>query len=164
MNKEYIGKTRNNIDVYWDKQFSHAVTHFAHNQKLFDYTKKSIATINAQEDIIRVEKEMDEIVGTTDLVETNDQDEIIYAKRPLRKYYSRFVKNKSALPTKWITLDMRREGNSYFLYTAFVGRLPPSFPGGEFLPEQSKDFWANHALVWGNQEVVPGTETKECPW
>ena len=164
MNKEYIGKTRNNIDVYWDKHFSHAVTHFAHNQKLFDYVKKSIATINAQEDIIRVEKEMDEIVGTTDLVETNDQDEIIYAKRPLRKYYSRFVKNKSALPTKWITLDMRREGNSYFLYTAFVGRLSPSFPGGEFLPEQSKDFWANHALVWGNQEVVPGTETKECPW
>ena len=54
--------------------------------------------------------------------------------------------------------------NEYLLYTAFVGRLTPSFPGGNFLPEQSKEFWSNHALVWGNQEVVLGSETTVCPW
>lgn len=165
MQKEFIGKTKNGLSAYVDMESSHATTHFAHHPKLFDCVKKIIPIIEVHGEIMRTEREMDEVVGTTDLIETNATDEIVYAKRPLRKQYSRFVKNKSSRPTKWITLDLRKENDmDFYLYTAFVGRLTPSFPGGDYLSDQSIDFWSKHALVWGSQEVVPGSETTVCPW
>ncbi len=85
--------------------------------------------------------------------------------RPLRTQYSRFVKNRQSQDTSWITIDLRKsKEGEYFLYTAFIGKLAPSFPGGDFLPEQSNEFWSNHALVWGGQDIVPWSETTECPW
>lgn len=165
MQKEYLGKTKNNIDVYFDKEFSHAVTHFADHPKLVDSVKKIIPTIEIIGDVFRVDRDIGEEVGTIDLVETDEQDEVVYAKRPLRDVYSRFVKNKTSRPTSWVTIDLRKSGdNEYSLHTAFTGRLTPSFPGGDYLPDQSKQFWSTHALVWGSQEIVPGSETVECPW
>ncbi len=160
----HLTTTKNGFKVYVDMEASHASTHFAHHPKLIDAVIKAITAIDAVENIIRLEMDMGEEIGTTDLVETSDQDEIVYAKRPLRTSYSRFVKNKKSRPTSWITIDIRKSGDVYNLYTAFVGRLTPSFPGGNYLPEQSRDFWANHALVWGSQEIVAGTETTQCPW
>lgn len=26
------------------------------------------------------------------------------------------------------------------------------------------EFWSSHALVWGSEPIVPGTETATCPW
>lgn len=162
--KEFLAKTKNGFDVYVDMESSHATTHFTHHPKLIEAVKKAIPSIDAKENIVRIEIDMGVEVGTTDLIETSDQDEIIYAKRPLRSQYSRFVKNKNSKPTNWITIDVRKNGEVYNLYTSFVGRLTPSFPGGNYLPEQSKDFWSKHALVWGSQEIVDGTETTKCPW
>jgi hypothetical protein len=83
----------------------------------------------------------------------------------LRQQYSRFVKNKSPQPTSFITIDIRKNPDGkYFLYTAFVGRLTPSFPGGDFMSEKSIEFWSNHALVYGSQEIIPDTEKALCPW
>lgn len=165
MKKEYLGKTKNGVDVYVDMNSSHATTHFAHHPKLVDSVKRVIPNIEATENVMRFEIDTKEIVGTTDLVETTEKDEILYAKRPLRKQYSRFVKNKKSVPTSWITIDIRKAGTGeYYLYTSFVGRLTPSFPGGDYLPNQSVDFWSKHALVWGSQEIVPGSETTEYPW
>ena len=108
---------------------------------------------------------MGEEVGTTDLVETTDGDEIVYALRPRRDVYSRFVKNKAPVPTSWITVVLQKASDTeYDLHTAFVGHNTPSFPGGDYLPEQAWDFWSKHALVWGPQEVIPGTEMSQCPW
>lgn len=162
--KQLLAKTKNGIEVYVDMEHSHASTHFAHHPKLIDAVKAIIPLLEVNDPSIRVDREMDEEIGTTDLVETTEQDEVVYAKRPLRTQYSRFVKGRVPAPTKWITLDLRKNSDVYDVYTAFVGRATPSFPGGDFLPEQSKDFWARHALVWGSQEVIPGTETTECPW
>jgi hypothetical protein len=105
------------------------------------------------------------MVGTTDLVETTDQDEIVYAMRPRRQVYSRFAKNKTPVPSSWITIVLYKAANDeYSLHTVFVGRNTPSFPGGDYLPEQSRKFWSTHALVWGSQDIVPDTETSVCPW
>ena len=162
--KELFATTKNRINVYLNTEHSHAMTHFAHHPKLIEAVKKVIAGLEPEDDIVRFEQEMDGEVGTTDLIETTPGDEIVYALRPLRSVYSRFVKNKNSRPTKWIVVDLRRNGGSYVLRTAFVGRMTPSFPGGDFLPEQSKEFWSRHALVWESQEIVPGSETTECPW
>lgn len=162
--KEFLAKTKNGFEVYVDMKLSHATTHFAHHPKLIDAVKKAISFVEPKEEIFRIEIDMKEEIGTTDLIQTTDKDEIVYAKRPLRAQYSRFVKNKNSRPTSWITIDLRKDGNVYNLYTSFAGRLTPSFPGGNYLPEQSREFWSNHALVWETQEIVPGTETTECPW
>lgn len=162
--KQIFSTTKNGIEVYLDTEHSHALTHFARHPKLADAVNKVVADLEITEDSTRIESEMDEVVGTTDLVETSDQDEIVYALRPLRSIYSRFVKNKEPTPSKWITIHIKKQRGVYTLYTAFVGRSTPSFPGGDYLPEQSKEFWSRHALVWGSQEIVPGSETTICPW
>lgn len=162
--KEHFAKTKNGVDVYLDTEHSHALTHFAHHPKLVEAAKNALAGIEAKDDVVRFEQEMDEVVGMTDLVETTPDDEVLYALRPLRSIYSRFVKNRKSQPTRWIVVDLRKDGDAYVLRTAFVGRMTPSFPGGDYLSEQSREFWANHALVWESQEIVPGSETTECPW
>jgi hypothetical protein len=165
MPQQPLGKTKNGIEVSVDMVSSHATTHFAHHPKLLEAVKKIIPTLEVVEEIMRVEIDTGEVVGATDLVETGEEDEIFYAIRPLRSTYSRFVKNKKPSPTTWVTLDLRKVNDrEYCLYTAFAGRLTPSFPGGNYLPEQSKKFWSTHALVWGTQEIKPGTETEKCPW
>ncbi len=167
MESELLGTTKNNLRVFLDVQSSHAHTHLAHNSKLLEAVKKAIPTITGEEEIIRVQIDTGEIVGTTDLIETVPEDEVVYAKRVARSVYSRFVKNKQPAPTSFIVIDIRPDRNSpadYFLYTAYIGPLTPSFPGGNYLPEQSIEFWSNHALVWGTQDIVPGSETTNCPW
>ncbi len=165
MSRVFLGKTKNNLDVYYDDESSHASTHISKTPKLLEYVKKIIPTAEANGSGIRFDIDTGEEVGSTDLVETTDGDEIVYAMRPLRTQYSRFVKNKQPQPTRWVTIDLRKSGEAeYNLYTCFIGRLTPSFPGGDFLPNQSLDFWSKHALVWGGQEIVPNTETTECPW
>ncbi|KXJ98486.1 MAG: hypothetical protein UZ19_OD1000690 [Parcubacteria bacterium OLB19] len=126
--------------------------------------KKVISDLDILEKMICIEKQMDEYIGCTDLVETKEGDEIIYTLRLLRSIYSRFVKNKKSVPSKWVTLNIREEKEMYVLHTAFVERLTPSFPGDDYLPDQSKEFWACHALVWGSQEIIPGSEINKCSW
>ncbi len=162
--KEFFTKSKNQVDVYIDTEHSHALTHFSHNPKLARAVKKVISDLDITEDSVRIETCMSEEVGMTDLVETSEDDEIVYALRPLRSTYSRFVKNRKPTPSSWVTVDIRKEDRVYALYTAFVGRLTPSFPGGDYLPEKSKEFWARHALVWGAQEILPESETDKCPW
>ena len=164
MHKEYLGKTKNNIAVYVDTKTAHAMTHFAHQPKLRGTIEQIIPTIVANSKMIRIERDLGEEIGTTDLVATTEGDEIVYALRPHRKVYSRFVKHKQPVPSSWVTIVLRKTGDEYSLYTAFVGRNTPSFPGGDYLPDQSVDFWSRHALVWGSQEVIPCSETSECPW
>lgn len=163
--KELLGTTKDGARVYLDSEKSHAITHFAHHPKLRAVVEQIIPTLESGPEIVRIEHDAGEIIGTTDLVETNENDEIVYAMRPRRTVYSRFAKGKTPAPTSWITFALHRTGKSeYTIYTAFIGRNTPSFPGGDYLPEQSREFWSKHALVWGSQEVVPGTETLECPW
>lgn len=165
MIKEYLARTKNGHDVFVDMESSHAATHLTHHPHLIDFVKKVIPTVEVSGDHLRVDVDMGEEVGLSDLVETTDGDEIVYAKRPFRNQYSRFVKQRAPVATSWVTIDIRKDdGGGYYLYTAFIGKLSPSFPGGTYLPDQSKEFWSRHALVWGPQEVVPGTETTKCPW
>lgn len=165
MQREFLGKTKNGASVYLDFKTSHAVTHFESQPSLRSAVEELIPTIEATADTVRIEHDMGKVIGTTDLIETTDQDEIVYAMRPRRKVYSRFVKNKATTPTSWVTIVLHKnKKGEYILHTAFAGRNTPSFPGGDYLPEQSRDFWSKHALVWGSQEVIPDTETSVCPW
>lgn len=165
MQSELIGTTKDGHGVYVDRETSHASTHFAHHPKLISAVKEIISTLALDSDTVRIERDVGEEVGDSDCVETNEGDEIVYALRSHRTTFSRFVKNRKPIPTSWVTLDIRKsDQDTYFLYTAYVGRMVPSFPGDNFSSEQSITFWSTHALVWGPQEIIPGSETSECPW
>ena len=167
MPKIKLCDTKNGIEVYYDPLHSHVATHFKDTPKLKTLVKKLISTHSFKEKEIYAEFKIDKVVVLSDLVETNDNDEIIYAKRLNRKGYTRFVKNRkpektsSSYLTIWLKQDEERK---YDLASAWIGRTCPAFPDDEYAIPESKPFWEKHALVWGNQEIQSGTETTKSPW
>lgn len=105
-------------------------------------------------------------VGETICVHTQPGDNIVFAQRPNRLGLTRFVKDRTAEPTSKVTACFKRtSGGGYLLMTAFVGGRAPAEPWDtKFADTTSREFWSTHALVWGNEKTIPGTETNECPW
>jgi hypothetical protein len=165
MTAELFSHTKNNISVYLNTAGSHASTHFRDHPELVDFAKQAVRMITATEASIRAEVDMGIPVGLRDLVETDEHDEIVYAIRVGRTRYSRFCLNKKPHETTFITIGLDRQSDgTYILYTAFIGRSTPSFPGGDFRADESIAFWSTHALAWGAQEIIPETKTSICPW
>ncbi len=107
------------------------------------------------------------VVGGSVCVETLSSDEIIFAKRPKRFGLSRFVKNRQAEPCSSVVVIMKtadNEQNTMVLITAFIGEISEPEPWDRNATNKSVEFWSSHALVWGSESVIPGTETLRCPW
>lgn len=98
----------------------------------------------------------DRNVGETICVETNLEDEILFAMRVGRKGPTRFVKNRAPEPTNKVTICLHKSDGGYMLGTAFIGSRTPAEPWDEvYRDEHSIPFWDSHALIWGRIEVVP---------
>lgn len=108
------------------------------------------------------------IIGETVCVGTGPNDKIVYAQRPRRFGLSRFVKNRAPEPSSNIVIILMKAGDDdeydYVLITAFVGSKPEREPWDQNATEIARAFWNSHALVWGTEPVLPGTETTTCPW
>lgn len=165
MEKRIIGKTKNGKVVYVDTQGSHAATHIADTPNLLELVQEFVADFVPDGDEICVDKDMGRSIGLSDLVETDETDKILYAKRLNRDNYTRFVQNRKAESTNFVTVVLRKDhAGGYELWSAWIGPAVPQFPGDEFEKPESRPFWQNHALVWGNQAVQPGTEREDWPW
>lgn len=165
MTKEFLGKTKNGCDVYVDLETSHAATHIQDTPELLGLVKGALQEIEPTENYHEFELDMGHVIGTSDLVETSEDDEIVYAKRRNRDTYTRFVRNKDPIPTQFLTLCLEKmNDDAYNLYSTWAGPNCPSSPDSIVATPESKPFWEKHALVWGTQEVISGTETIECPW
>lgn len=105
-----------------------------------------------------VERDLGRIIGTTNLVETTDEDEIVYAKRIGRSAYSRFVKNRKPLPSSSIVIVLRKGVGQYHLWTAMCGKLLPSEAY-----QQDSDFNATHAMAYDEKLVQLDTVTRSKP-
>ncbi len=112
------------------------------------------------------EHDFGRVVGETICVPTEPADAIVYARRPKRLGHSRFVKNRSPEPCSKVVVILLKDDHEdyYVLITTFVGHRSEPEPWDRNATPRSGEFWANHALVWGAEEVVPGTETDRCPW
>ncbi len=166
MNKVFVTKTKNGYSVYVDVAESHAATHLKDHPELFDFMKEVLSEYVATEDLVRFETDLGRAVGHMDMVETSNGDDVFYAKRPNREKFTRFVRGKKPQPTNFVTIELRKkDGRELEVFTAFIGRLTPSFPLGKDDPnEQNKEFWNCHALVAENQKFIEETVTVECPW
>ena len=112
------------------------------------------------------ECDMGRTVGETICVATQVDDEIVYAQRPGRHGLSRFVTNRTPEPCSAVTVVLKRDRfeDYYVLITAFVGHKAEPEPWDRNATPRSRQFWTTHALVWGSEDVIPGTKTTRCPW
>ncbi|HSX08362.1 MAG TPA: hypothetical protein VLG11_05705 [Candidatus Saccharimonadales bacterium] len=165
MDKQTVATTKNGKLVYVDLKGSHAATHIADTPELLSLVRELLADLSLEDDNIYLDKDMGREVGLSDLVTTDEDDHIIYAKRLNRSNYTRFVQNRLAEPTRYVTVVLRKDTDgNYELWSAWIGAAAPQFPGDEHETPESRPFWQTHALVWGNQEVQPGTQVEYWPW
>jgi len=106
-------------------------------------------------------------IGETTCLPTGPGDEIVYARRPKRSGLTRFVKGRVPEPCSSVVIILKTadgELGAYVLLTAFIGHKPEPEPWDRNATANSRSFWRTHALVWGSEPVIPGTEISECPW
>lgn len=129
---------------------------------------EALARVDSQSRQFLVEEvDFCRLVGETICVPTGSGDEIVFALRHGRRGLTRFVKNREPEPCSSVVVILKRDdANSrvYILITTFVGRRPEPEPWDRNATERSVEFWSSHALIWGSESMVPGTETVECPW
>lgn len=111
-------------------------------------------------------------VGYCNCVDTDIDDEIIFAKRHDREPYTRFVKNKEAKLVKSVIFILnknRKNFGEYYLVTMFPGT--ESFKEPEDLNIKSKielteclEFWQNHALIYDEEIIDINTMKNYCPY
>jgi hypothetical protein len=166
MSRQFFATTRDGKRVYIDPQDSHVATHLVDTPQLAELAGEVVASLEVGErDSLYLEQDMGRIVGVSDLVATNPSDSIIYAKRPNRDNYTRFVQERQPQATSYVTIILRQlTDTEYELWSAWIGRVVPGFPGDEHETPDSRPSWQQHALVWGNQAIQPGTERSDWPW
>ncbi|HSH56106.1 MAG TPA: hypothetical protein VK983_04755 [Candidatus Limnocylindrales bacterium] len=165
MSYELLGQMRDGVDVVYDNQSSHAATHFADTPGLRELVQEVIGHTVSTGEPMWFETDMGREVGTTDLVETDEQDDIVYDKRIGREGYSRFTRSQQPAPCRLVTvaLELFRDGQ-YELTSAWIGPVGVPFPDAPVATRESQVYWSCHALVWGSQEIQPGSERPDCPW
>lgn len=109
-------------------------------------------------------------IGETICVATGLDDEIVFAKRPKRFGYTRFVKNRRPEPCSSIVVILKTADGQpgYVLVTAFIGKKPEPEPwdlrnfAQQKNPAEAErkaiEFWSSHALIYGSDQIIAGTE------
>jgi len=168
MINELLCISRNGKKVYWDSVNSHAVTHFTDTPNLKELVIEVLENKDLENNNLEFDIDMKRVIGTTDVTEVDDTDEIIYAIRKNRRDqgYVPFTKSRKAQNSSYIFIALiLNNDNSYSLSSAWIGRWDdPPFPQQAHATAVSKDYWNKHAFVWGSQEIEPGTETNVKPW
>lgn len=165
---ELLCVSKNNKRIYYNSVNSHASTHFADTVGLRELAIEVLVERNIDNNSLDFDIDMGRIIGTTDVVETDDSDDIVYALRIKRtdQGYVPFVKSRSAQPSTYISISLVANTNgTYQLSSAYIGALDdPPFPQEPNATAYSKPYWGTHAFVWGSQEIILGSEIKSCPW
>jgi len=158
-----IGKLASG-EVVIDQKESHVQNH----SSVLPLLKETLLKIHSLNQIsFCKEVNFDHVIGETICVTTSESDEIIFAQRPNRHGLTRFVKNREPEATSSVVACFLKDesmGGAYLLTTAFIGSRAPAEPWDyEWADENSIPFWSSHALIWEQSEIVPGTETGDCP-
>lgn len=144
-----------------------ADSHLGDHPSVVPLVEEVLGKISSDErDVFVEEVDLGRVVGENIRIETIDADEIVYAIRPGRGGHTRFVKNRTPESCSSVVVILERlENGDYKVITAFIGTRCPAEPWNHpWSDKTSLPYWRRHALVWGYEEVVKGTETTECPW
>lgn len=161
--------SKNDKRVTYDPIHSHAATHLEDTPQLKALVIEAIEGMILEEDIMK-DINMGRVIGTTDVVEVNEMDEVVYGIRKNREDEGHvpFTKSRPGNPSSCVSLQLVKKTNgTYELTSAWIGTFEDDdepFPNSPLATSRSKDFWSKHAFVYGSQEIQTGTETAKCPW
>ncbi len=141
-------------------------SHARHHPTVLPHLKEALARVDAAgREKCYEQIEFSRTLGQSLCVQTQPGDAIVYARREGRDGLSRFVKNRAPEPASSVVVVLTRTPAGYVLRTAYVGRKAPAEPWDRpHATDDSMEFWRSHALVWGHESIVPGTETPTSPW
>ena len=164
--RETIGTSVNDKLVWYDPVNSHTATHIQDTPQLKQLVAEVINKFELNETYHKFHTDLGRIVGTSDLVQNQLGDLIVYAKRLNRETYTVFNKTRRPEPSRLVTVALEEQDDeSYELVSTWIGPSNlPSFPGTERETTESKQFWNEHSLAWGTQDIQLGTETDNRPW
>jgi hypothetical protein len=164
--KHPLGHSRNDIAVFVDLIQSEAAKHIAQQPHLLGLVREALQHASLRGPNVTIEHDMKRAIGYSFVVSTSDSDAVFYAQLVRDATYTRFVKNGEPLATQHLTLVLHRNEDdaTYNLHDAWIGRLNPPRPGSTEETDESKTYWANHALILGNQPLQLRSVTKICPY
>lgn len=165
---EILCVSRNGKQVYYNSMDSHAATHFADTPKLKELVVEVLRGRDINNDNLEVDLDMGRTIGTCDVVETDDSDEIVYAMRKNRSEqgFVPFTKSRDTQPSSYISIALIANlDGTYQISSAWIGTWDdPPFPQQPHATQESKSYWSRHAFVWGSQEIEPNSAINSCPW
>lgn len=164
MMRQKIATSKNGESVFLDEKVTNVTLHIIETPDLIDFVRDVVSQSELIGENIAIEKDLGRIIGETSLIETTDNDEIVYAKRLHRNKFTRFVKNRSLTQTSFVTVILRKADSGYNLWSAWCGKLVPTSPGDDEEMPKSQGFWSNHALVYDESIIQLDTLTTICPW
>src|SRR3989344_3963702 len=159
MSKKILGRRKAGEEVV-DREVSHL--HASAEAHLAEALTRIDSLGRGQ---IKKTVDLGRVIGRSNCVSTSEDDEIVFAQRVNRPGLSRFVKNREPKPTSRLTVKLHRLADGkYEVRTAYIGDAGVAEPWDEDAKADSIPFWSAHALCFGYEPVVPGTETEKCPW
>jgi hypothetical protein len=165
---ELLCISKNGKHVYYDSINSHASTHFADTPQLRELVIEVLQTRILSNVNLEFDIDTGKVIGTCDVVETDNSDEIVYAFRKNRSEqgYVPFTKSRYAQPDSYLSVSLIANlDGTYQLSSAWIGKLNhPPFPQQPDAIAESKSYWSKHAFVWGSQQIEPNSEINNCPW
>ncbi len=168
---ELLAKSKNRVRVVYDPVGSHTATHIDDTPQLKNLLIEVISRMSLEDDEIKTHVDIGRTIGVCDVIETNEDDILVYGVRKNREDDGLvpFVKNRKGDDCSTVAMHLVRQANSdYFLSSAWIGvfdeKNDEPFPQSATATKNSIDFWDKHAFVYGNQEIIAGTETNSCPW
>ncbi|MFI5270940.1 MAG: AAA family ATPase [Candidatus Saccharimonadales bacterium] len=163
-------QSKNGVAVFYDPVYSHTATHLEDTPRLKSLVTEAIGNMNLEEDNVATHVDMGRIVGTCDVVDVDNSDEIVYGVRKNRETDGSvpFTKSREGDHCPYVAVHLiGRSNGSYLLLSTWIGTFGDDdepFPNASNATERSMDFWNKHAFVYGSQEIVKETETTDRPW
>ncbi len=138
-------------------------SHLHDTPVLEEYLSRALQSIDTKNREFIIETvDFGDTIGESVCIETKPGDEIIFAQRPGRAKPTRFVRGEKT-PTSKLTVILKKVENGYITLTAYVGDKSEPEPWDRAATPASQEFWNTHALVWGSEPIIPGTEKYSEP-
>lgn len=165
MSKLVIAESDYGYEIYVDLIASSAGHYLNQHPYVINLIKKILATQKLTGKQVVIEQDMDRDIGTTDIVSTDINDTIYYARPVKSEVFSRFAKNRYPQSCKTLSIIVKQdaEGN-YAISDTYIGHYYPGFPGSQNETVNSKQYWRTHALVHNARIIQSKSITKNWPY
>jgi len=156
--------------------FSYKTTHLQQHKDVLEHLHRALERVISEIRIVPVGEtikktvNLHKIIGQSHCVALNGDEEVFYAQRKGRRTLSKFVRGREAEDCSCITFAISKTTTSrYKILTAYIGYISEKEPLDPSISNEQefnrcKDFWNNHALVEGSQNIFIDSITYECPW